>query len=138
MHDAEKLNRLTDLIIGGAINVHRKLGPGLLESTYEACLAYEINRNKVLVERQKALPVIYQNVRVDCGYRVDLLIEKSVVVEIKSLESILPVHRAQLLSYLRLSECMVGLLINFNVSILKNGGIVRIVNHFPESLRSQR
>ena len=108
------------------INVHRELGPGLLESTYEICLAYELAEMGLSVERQKSLPVLYKKVRLDCGYRLDLLVEKKIVVELKSVEKIEPVHVAQVLSYLKLSGCNVGLLINFNVKILKYG-IKRLV-----------
>lgn len=139
------VNQVTERIIGSAIGVHRRLGPGLLESTYEACLAYELSKDGLVVERQKQLPVVYEKVRLDCGYRIDLMVNKVVVAEIKAVEAISPVHCAQLLSYLRLSGCTVGLLLNFNVLILKNGGIRRIVNRFPDfqrplphSLRTQR
>ena len=108
-------------IIGAAIAVHRALGPGLLESTYEACLVYELVQRGLRVEQQKALPVCYQGVYLDCGYRIDLLVEDSVIVELKAVEKLEPIHEAQLLSYLKLSGVKVGLLINFNVEILKNG-----------------
>jgi len=101
--------------------VHRELGPGLLESAYEACLAYELAELGLTVERQKALPVEYRGVKVDCGYRIDLLVERKVIIELKAVERLEPIHRAQLLSYLKLSGCKVGLLINFNVKVLKNG-----------------
>lgn len=119
------------------MDVHRALGPGLLESAYEACLAFELAQRGLKVEQQKPLPVVYREVRLECGYRLDLLIEGQVIVEIKSIDSLLPIHKAQLLSYLKLSGCHVGLLINFNVRILKDG-IVRVVNNFPDSQRSQR
>jgi len=122
----EILNQISEKIIGAAINVHRELGPGLLESTYEICLAYELAEIGLSVERQKSLPVLYKKVRLDCGYRLDLLVEKKIVVELKSVEKIEPVHVAQVLSYLKLSGCNVGLLINFNVKILKYG-IKRLV-----------
>ena len=128
----ERLNQITDAIIGSAIAVHRVLGPGLLESTYEACLVYELNKRGLSVEQQKALPLVYESVRLDCGYRIDLLVEGCVIVEIKAVESLLPIHEAQILSYLKLSDCKVGLLINFNVDALKNG-IRRIVHGFPTS-----
>ena len=127
----KNLNRITETIIGSAIAVHRALGPGLLESAYEVCLAYELAKRGLTCERQKALPVIYEDVRLDCGYRIDLLVEGEVVVELKAAEKLLPIHEAQLLSYLKLSGCAVGLLINFNVKVLKNG-IRRIVNSFNE------
>jgi len=121
------MNEITEKIIGAAIKVHSTLGPGLLESAYETCLAYELANLGFTLERQKALPLIYEKVKLDCGYRIDLLVEKCVVVEIKSVETILPIHGAQLLSYLRLSGLHVGLLINFNVNRLKDG-IKRVVN----------
>ena len=125
------LNKITEVIIGAAIAVHKELGPGLLESAYEACLAYELAERKLKVERQKGLPVTYHGVQLDCGYRIDLLVEGLVVVELKAVERLEPIHQAQLLSYLRLSGCKVGLLINFNVKVLKNG-IRRFVHEFQE------
>ncbi len=126
-----ELNKITETIIGVAINVHRTLGPGLLESAYEACVAFDLAETGLLVEQQKPLPIVYRGVNLDCGYRLDLLVEKEVIVELKSVDKLLPIHKAQLMSYLKLSGCKVGLLINFNVEVLK-GGIVRIVNNFPE------
>lgn len=117
----EPLNHLTEQIIGAAIEVHRALGPGLLESTYEACLCYELQQLGLKVEQQKPMPLVYKDLRLETAYRIDLLVEDRVVVEIKSVEQIHPVHEAQLLSYLRLSGCRVGLLINFNVPTLKQG-----------------
>jgi len=137
MGEAERLNGLTEQIIGAAIEVHRALGPGLLESAYEACLAYELQERGLKVERQVPLPVVYKGVRIDCGYRLDLVVENAVVVEIKAVDSLAPVHQAQLLSYLKLSGYKVGLLINFNVKVLRDG-IRRLVSHFPDSLRSPR
>ena len=125
------LNKMTEAIISSAIAVHRELGPGLLESTYEACLTFELIERGFLAERQKALPVTYREVSLDCGYRIDLLVENQVIVELKTVESLAPIHEAQLLSYLKLSGCAVGLLINFNVRVLKNG-IRRIVNNLKE------
>jgi GxxExxY protein len=119
--DKEKLNELTEKIIGAAIRVHRELGPGLLESTYEVCLSYELTEAGSVVERQVALPVRYRGVNLDCGYRIDLLVERVVIVELKAVDRLEPIHEAQLLSYLKLSGCNVGLLINFNVKILRNG-----------------
>ncbi len=121
-------NELSSLIIGLAIKVHRRLGPGLLESTYQECLYYELGKSGLLVEKQKALPLVYDEVKLDCGYRVDLLVEKKVVVEIKSVEALNDVHLAQVLTYLRLSDCKLGLLINFNVLLLKDG-IKWVVNN---------
>jgi GxxExxY protein len=121
------LNEITDAIIGSAIAVHRELGPGLLESAYEACLAFELADRGLSVERQKALPVVYRDVMLDCGYRIDLLVEEKVIIELKAVERVEPIHTAQLLSYLKLSGCKIGLLINFNVKVLKNG-IRRLIN----------
>ena len=114
-------NDCSNDIIGAAVAVHRALGPGLLESTYEACLVYELVQRGLKVEQQKALPVRYRGVYLDCGYRIDLLVEDSVIVELKAVEKLEPIHEAQLLSYLKLSGVKVGLLINFNVEVLKNG-----------------
>lgn len=112
---------ITDGIIGAAIEVHRELGPGLLESAYEQCLCHELSLRHISFERQVELPVRYKGVRFDCNYRIDLLVEKEVVVELKAIEAVLPVHLAQLLTCLRLGGKPVGLLINFHVDILKNG-----------------
>ena len=125
--DKDPLNNVTSGIIGAAIDVHRALGPELLESAYEACLAYELIQREMKVEQQKPLPLIYRDVQLDCGYRIDLLVDDAVTLEIKSVDSLAPIHQAQLLSYLKLSGCEVGLLINFNVKLLKQG-IVRMVN----------
>ena len=119
MEEAARLDRITDKTIGAAIEVHRALGPGLLESAYEACLAYEVADRGLSVERQKSLPVTYRGVELDAGYRLDLLVEGDVIVEIKAIDQLAPIHDAQLLSYLKLSGCSVGLLINFNVKVLK-------------------
>jgi GxxExxY protein len=137
MTEQQTLDNITGTIINCAIEVHRVLGPGLLESAYEACLAFELVKRGLKVEKQKALPVVYQDVRLDCGYRLDLLVEELVIVEIKVVEKFAPIHKAQLLSYLKLTGCKVGLLINFNVQMLKEG-VIRVVNNFPDSLRSQR
>ena len=120
-HTENGESTLTGKIIGAAIDVHRGLGPGLLESAYEACFVYELRLRKMKVESQKATPIFYKDVMLDCGYRADLVVEGQVVVEIKSIANILPVHEAQLLSYLKLSDCKYGLLINFNVKLLKEG-----------------
>ena len=117
---------MTEGIIGAAIEVHRALGPGLLESAYESCLTYEIAHRGLKVEQQKPLPVVYKEVSLDAGYRLDLLIEESVIVELKAVEALTPLHKAQLLSYLKLSGLKLGLLINFNVQILRNG-IQRVI-----------
>jgi len=122
---------LTPEIIGAAITVHRRLGPGLLESAYEACVAYEPSRLGLRTERQKPLPLVYESVRLDCGFRADLVVESRVVVELKCKDSIHPVDEAQLLSHLRLLNIPVGLLINFHVVLLKDG-IKRMVNNYRE------
>lgn len=126
---AEELNKLTEIIIGAAIEVHRNLGPGLLESAYEACLAFELKERGLIIERQVELPLCYKEVHLDCGYRIDLLVNKAVIVEGKAINAIAPIHHAQLTSYLKLSGCRIGLLINFNVVLLKDG-IKRVVNNF--------
>ena len=118
---AEEFDALTSDIIGAAIAVHRALGPGLLESAYEACLAYELSQRGLAVERQKALPVVYRGVTLECGFRIDLLVAGKVVVEVKAVDQLMPVHKAQLISYLRLSSCEVGLLVNFNTNVLRDG-----------------
>lgn len=127
------VNEISEQIIGAAIAVHRALGPGLLESTYETCLAHELSVRGLRVQRQLVLPLIYKGVHVDRAYRIDLLVEDRVVVELKALTQDLPVHEAQLLSYLRLSGRQVGLLINFHVRQLTQG-VRRVVNNFPEVL----
>ena len=126
------LNQITDHIIGASIEVHRTLGPGLLESAYEACLAFELVDRGLNVEQQKPLPVIYRDVKLDCGYRLDILVEEMVIVEVKAVNRLEPIHEAQLLSYLKLSGSKVGLLINFNVRVLRDG-IQRMVVNFPDS-----
>jgi GxxExxY protein len=117
----ERLNEISGAVIGAAIDVHRALGPGLLESTYEACLAFELADRGWHIAQQKELPVIYRNRQIDCGYRIDLMVENVVIVELKAIEKIAPIHEAQLMSYLKLSGCPLGLLINFNVEILRDG-----------------
>ena len=123
----DEINRVTGEIIDAAIAVHRELGPGLLESAYESCLAFELCDRGLRVEHQVELPVMYRGHRVEAGYRLDLLVEKLVIVELKAVESLTPIHQAQLLSYLKLSKKAVGLLINFNTKLLKDG-IVRLAN----------
>src|SRR5262245_8693105 len=123
MLEKDRLNNLTETIINAAIAVHRELGPGLLESAYEACLSYELMERRLFFERQKPLPLVYRSVRMDCGFRVDLLVEKSVIVEAKAIERIDRIHLAQVRSYLRLSSCKVGLLMNFNVKHLTADGL---------------
>jgi len=115
------VNKITEVIIGSAIEVHKSLGPGLLESAYEECLCYELKQRNVAFDRQYDLPVRYKEVCLDCGYKLDLLVEGAVVVELKAVEKLLPVHDAQLLSYLKSGDWKVGLLINFNVPVLKQG-----------------
>jgi len=121
----------TPQIIGAAIKIHRRLGPGLLESAYEACLAYELQETGLRVERQKAVPLIYNSVKLECGFRADLVVENQVVLELKCKEALHPVDAAQLLSHLRLLDLPIGLLINFHVVLLKDG-IKRIVNSYQE------
>lgn len=122
-----ELNRVTETIIGCAIKVHRALGPGLLESTYEVCLVHELVKAGLRVRTQVVLPVIYDGLELEAGYRLDLLVEDAVIVELKSVDAIHPIHEAQVISYLKLSDKRVGLLINFNVTLLKNG-IKRLAN----------
>jgi len=112
---------LTGKIIKAAIEVHKVLGPGMLESADEECLFYELFQQGLFIERQKPVPVIYKNIKLDCGYRIDLLIEKKIIIELKSIEILAPIHVAQILTYMRFSGINVGLLINFNVTVLKNG-----------------
>ncbi len=134
MHDMAKLNQVSGRIIEGALRVHSRLGPGVFEPVYEACLEYELGHLGMTVERQKAIPVLYDEVRLDCGFRLDLLVEDLVVVELKAVESLLPVHHAQLLSYLRLSGKPLGLLINFHEAHLRDG-IHRKITIPPPHLR---
>jgi GxxExxY protein len=122
-----ELSELTERIIGAAIEVHRALGPGLLESAYEECLCHELSLRRLAFKRQVALPIRYKGVLLDCGYRLDLLVANQVVVELKSVDKVDGIHEAQLLTYLRLSKCKVGLLINFNVPLLKNGIVRRVL-----------
>jgi GxxExxY protein len=116
-----KYSDLTEKIIGCAIEVHRQLGPGLLESAYEECLIYELKKLGLHIDRQKAVPVIYKDIKLECGYRIDILVENIVIIELKSVEGLNPVHEAQILTYMKFAEKEVGLLINFNVLVLKNG-----------------
>jgi GxxExxY protein len=129
------VNELTKEIIGAAIEAHRALGPGLLESAYEECLCRELSLKGIPFERQKSLPVEYKGVKFDCGYRLDLLVAAEVVVEIKSVEAILPVHKAQLLTYMKLGGWKVGLLINFNGEVLREG-VHRMVLNLEEQKTS--
>lgn len=123
----DQLNEVSGEIVDAAITVHRELGPGLLESAYEACLFFELTSRGFKVERQKQLPIVYKGNVVDVGYRMDLLVEDSVIVELKAVDQIKPIDKAQLLSYLKLSKKEIGLLINFNVELLKQG-ITRLAN----------
>ncbi len=122
-------NEITEIVIGCSIKIHKVLGPGLLESAYEECLFYELKKSGLLVEKQKPLPLIYEEVKLDCGYRMDFVIDNKVVVEIKSVDALNEIHLAQILTYLKLSNCKVGLLINFNVLKLVDG-VKRVVNKF--------
>ncbi|HUI81469.1 MAG TPA: GxxExxY protein [Bryobacteraceae bacterium] len=125
------LDRLTEQIIGAAIEVHRNTGPGLMESVYEQCLCYELSQQLLKFERQVHLPISYKGIKLDCGYRMDLVVEDSVVIEIKTVDQLLPIHTAQLLTYLKLSNKPIGLILNFNSPILKKG-MKRLVNHYRE------
>ena len=131
-----RINDLTKEVIGAPMEVHRVLGPGLLESAYEECLCHELELRGLVFERQKALPVVFKAVRLDCGYRLDLLVHNTLVVEIKVVEALLPIHDAQLLTYLKLGGWNVGLLINFNVPILKDG-IKRLVLGLKSRFRNE-
>lgn len=124
--DLKELNKISYDVIGAVFKVHSELGPGLLESTYEVCLEYQLRENGLLVERQVALPVIYNNVKLEAGYRIDLLVENSLILELKSITAIAPVHKAQVMTYLKLSNRKLGLLLNFNVADMKSG-ISRII-----------
>jgi GxxExxY protein len=120
-------NEISKIVFESALKVHKALGPGLLESAYEECLFYELKKSNVKVEKQKALPLVYEEVKLDVGYRIDIIVEDKFIIEIKSVENLNDVHLAQLLTYLRLSNCKLGLLINFNVKLLKDG-VRRVVN----------
>jgi len=125
------INRLSSEIIGAAIEVHKNLGPGLLESVYEQCLCHELNIRELSFETQKPLPVIYKGIKLDCGYRLDIIVEGIIIIELKSCDRLEPIHTAQLLTYLKLSNLNLGLLLNFNVPVMKDG-IVRVVNRLKE------
>lgn len=120
-------NEISKIVFECALKVHKTLGPGLLESAYEECMFYELKKSNLRVEKQKALPLIYEEVKLDVGYRIDIIVEDKFIVEIKSVETLNDIHLAQLLTYLRLSDCRLGLLINFNVKLLKEG-VRRVVN----------
>jgi GxxExxY protein len=121
-------NEVATIVVDAAYTIHKRLGPGLLESVYETTLAYELAKRGLQLRRQQAMPVVYESVRMDIGFRADLVVEGKVIVEIKSIEAISPVHRKQLLTYLRLTDRRLGLLINFNVELIKDG-ITRVVNN---------
>jgi len=116
-----KFDKLSNQVIGCALEVHKHLGPGLLESTYEQCLAHELTNAGIPFKLQYPLPVKYKSIKLDCGYRVDLFIDKTIIVELKSVDKVLPVHQAQLLTYMKLSGISIGLLLNFNVKYMKHG-----------------
>lgn len=120
-------NDLAKIVYESGLKVHRALGAGLLESAYEECLFYELTKQNILVEQQKALPLVYKEVKLDAGYRIDLLIEKKLIVEIKAVEALHDLHMAQILTYLKLSNCKLGLLMNFNTILFRNG-VKRVVN----------
>ena len=121
-------NEISKIVFDSALKVHKSLGPGLLESAYEKCLAYELRKYNLKVDIQKPLPLVYEEVKLEAGYRVDIMIENKVIIEVKSVEALNDVHKAQVITYLKLSDCKLGMLINFNVSLIKNG-INRIVNN---------
>jgi len=125
------INKLSSKIIGAAIDVHRTIGPGLLESAYEECLCYELDLQGLTFERQKPLPVSYKEVKLDCGYRLDVVVQNIIILELKSCERIEPIHKAQLLTYLKLSGLNLGLLLNFNMITMRDG-IIRVVNELKE------
>lgn len=121
-------NEISKVIFDCALKIHKNLGPGLLESAYEECLFYELKKYGLNVEKQKALPLVYEEVRLEIGYKIDIIVENKVIVEVKSVEALNDVHLAQILTYLKLSDCKLGMLINFNVTFIKNG-IRRVVNN---------
>ena len=125
------INKLSSRIIAAAIEVHKALGPGLLESAYEECICHELSLGGLSLERQKPLAVRYKGIDLDCGYRLDVVVENAIILELKSCDKIEPIHKAQLLTYLRLSGLKLGLLLNFNVPLMRDG-IVRIVNELEE------
>ena len=125
------INKISGKIIGAAIEVHKNLGPGLLESAYEQCLCYELNLQGLSFERQQPLPVVYKGKRLDCGYRLDMVVDNAIILELKACETILQIHKAQLLTYLKLSGLQLGLILNFNVPVMRDG-IVRMVNKLKE------
>ncbi|MEP6672405.1 MAG: GxxExxY protein [Chthoniobacter sp.] len=131
--EARRGDEITEPVIGAAIRIHRALGPGLLESAYEECLCYELSKAGLRFERQKPQPVTYENVKLDCGYRLDLVVEDTVIVELKCVEKVLPIHEAQLLTYLKLSGLQIGLLMNFHVPVLRDGLKRVVLNYDPSA-----
>jgi GxxExxY protein len=127
-----EINEITSIIIDRAIKVHKELGPGLLESAYKECLVYELMQSGLKMEKEKPLPLVYSEVKLECGYRVDIMVEDKVIVEIKSVEALADIHTAQVLTYLKLANCKIGLLMYFNVTLLKNG-IKRCINKYYTS-----
>jgi GxxExxY protein len=125
------MKELTEKIIGASIEIHRALGPGLLESAYRECLCYELSQAGLFFKKEVPLPVVYKNVKLDCGYRLDIIIEDKLILELKAIEKLLPIHEAQLLTYLKITGLTLGLLINFNVPLLKDG-VKRIANNYKE------
>ena len=125
------INQLSSKIIGAAIQVHKALGPGLLESAYEECICHELSSQGLSIETQKPLAINYKGIKLDCGYRLDIVVENTIILELKSCEKIEPIHKAQLLTYLKLSGLNLGLILNFNVPVMRDG-IVRIVNELKE------
>jgi GxxExxY protein len=128
-NSTNQIDRIAKEVVDAAFKVHSNLGPGLLESAYEACLAHELTKRGYSVERQKAQPVIYEGLEIEVGYRLDLLVEDLIIIELKAVEQLAPIHQAQLLTYLKLSSKQLGFLVNFNVPLIKDG-IRRIANHF--------
>ncbi len=128
----KSIDEIAAVIVDAAYKVHQELGLGLLESAYEACLAHELTKRGLIIERQKEQPVFYDNIKIDVGYRMDLLVEDSIVIELKAVETIIPIHQAQLMTYLKLSKKTLGFLINFNTTYFKSS-IKRIANNFQES-----
>lgn len=129
--NTKDLNKLSGRIVAAAVEVHKALGPGLLESAYEECLCHELSLRHHSFERQRALPIIYKGKTLDCGYRLDIVVENLIILELKSCERIEPIHKAQLLTYLKLADLSLGLLLNFNVPWMRDG-IIRIVNNLKE------
>jgi GxxExxY protein len=124
------INKLSNQVIGLAIDTHKELGPGLLESAYEMCFCHELSTAGIVFERQKNMPVHYKGLKIDCGYKIDILVESAIVIELKVVERLLPLHEAQLLTYMNLGDWKLGFLMNFNVSMLKNGIRRRVLNFY--------